>query len=169
MQEGTSEKNIPSKQTSKKINLRVSRQNENTRRKKSHQSPPPSWTSPSECVGYTLPKRERILHRGQFGRLRREGRRVKGELLRVEILFWREYPAKLGVTVTRKYGKAHERNRFKRLVREAFRLMKNQLPLGLQINIRPTEKAQHKSCSEILLDLRDVLLEFKQKYSQAGE
>lgn len=39
-------------------------------------------------------------------------------------------PTRLGVTVTRKVGRAHQRNRIKRLVREVFRQERSHLPPG---------------------------------------
>ena len=42
-----------------------------------------------------------------------------------------ERDTRLGITVRRKVGRAHERNRIKRLVREAYRKNRGQLPMGL--------------------------------------
>ena len=42
-------------------------------------------------------------------------------------------PTRLGVTVTRKVGRAHERNRIKRLVREVFRQERTRLPPGFDM------------------------------------
>jgi ribonuclease P protein component len=45
--------------------------------------------------------------------------------------------ARLGVSVGRKWGKAHVRNRIKRLFREAFRLTKAELPPGVDLILIP--------------------------------
>jgi ribonuclease P protein component len=45
---------------------------------------------------------------------------------------------RLGISVSRKrIRRAHERNRFKRLIREAFRLSKAELPAGIDLVIVP--------------------------------
>tara|TARA_B100000886_G_C20072118_1_gene346314 strand:- start:58 stop:417 length:360 start_codon:yes stop_codon:yes gene_type:complete len=45
--------------------------------------------------------------------------------------------AKIGITIKKKWGKAHERNRFKRISREAFRRTYSLFPVGMHINIHP--------------------------------
>lgn len=50
--------------------------------------------------------------------------------------------ARLGISVSRKkIRKAHDRNRFKRLVREAFRLGKAEIPVGIDLVIVPRGKS----------------------------
>jgi ribonuclease P protein component len=46
------------------------------------------------------------------------------------------YP-RLGISVSRKVGKAVVRNRWKRLLREAFRLSRQQLPEGIDLVVIP--------------------------------
>jgi ribonuclease P protein component len=46
---------------------------------------------------------------------------------------------RLGLSVSRKHGNAVERNRLKRLIREAFRLSRHDLPAGLDLVLVPEE------------------------------
>lgn len=89
----------------------------------------------------SFPKSLRLLVRREFERIGRQGNRLYGRKLVIEALYTsQKVPARLGVTVTKKFGKAHERNRFKRCVREAFRLEQGRWPEGLWINVRPRYK-----------------------------
>lgn len=51
------------------------------------------------------------------------------------------YP-RLGLSVSRKVGKAVLRNRWKRLIREAFRLSREKLPAGVDLVVVPRRTAE---------------------------
>jgi len=88
---------------------------------------------------HSFPKSARLVQRSEFERVSRQGIRRSGQWIAVEVRVrpGATLPARLGITASRKFGKSHDRNRFKRLVRESFRLIRRQLLAGLEINVRP--------------------------------
>jgi ribonuclease P protein component len=70
-----------------------------------------------------------------------------GKFLLIDCLPHQNGPSRLGISCSCKFGSSVERNRFKRMVREAFRTA--QLPTGVDLNIRPRSKAKGATLQQI--------------------
>ncbi len=84
-----------------------------------------------EQARYAFPKESRLRASGDFERVYRHRRSVSDERL---ILYARPNElahSRFGTSVSRKVGDAVRRNRWKRLLREAYRLARHELPAGL--------------------------------------
>lgn len=79
---------------------------------------------------------ERLARRLDFQRVFKQGRRITDDLLAVHFRPNGLAYSRLGVALGREVHTAVRRNRFKRLVRESFRLNKQSLPAGLDIIVR---------------------------------
>ena len=114
-----------------------------------------SLTTPS-LLGSRLPKAERIRKRPDFIRIQSEGRKVITKHLLAFYLFADAGPARLGITASRKVGGAVERNRVKRLLREAFRHGKQELPHGLLLVLIAKPHAPSATLRELCDELAEV-------------
>jgi len=104
-----------------------------------------------------FPKSARILKSSHYQYLHRNSNRLYGTTLIIQFHRGRSSSAKLGITVSKKFGKAHDRNRFKRVVREAFRGLYTTLPSNLEMNISPQKEAKTPSQQALTLELKGML------------
>ena len=99
----------------------------------------------------------RLRTRQQYRRMAQKPIKLSGEWIFVDIRFTSAPFSRLGITVTKSYGEAHQRNRFKRIIREAFRLTYPLLPCALDIVVRPRSKALTAVMPVIQKELLDLI------------
>ncbi len=140
--------------------MRISQENENQRRKKGDQPPQKIGTQKIERLTLNFPKQARIRTRTHYQRILKAGNKFIGDLVIIDYRQRTSFCPKLGITVSRRYGKAHDRNRFKRVVREAFRLSYPSLPQDLEMNVLPRRPLQKVSRGDILKEFKGFLAKF---------
>ena len=99
-------------------------------------------------------KLQRLLARREFREVYHRGRKFVGHRLAFFYLFEDSHSPRLGITITKKWGKAHDRNRFKRVVREGFRKSYPELNTGLTLNVHPREGYKDLSVEEVMMELK---------------
>ena len=111
-----------------------------------------------------LPKYERLLKRKDFVNLNRAERRYLTEHFTVIFKENGLNISRLGITVSKRVGKAVKRNRIKRLLREFFRLNKKIFPKGFDVIFIANKGAEglvywkiKEELSEIILDKKSYL------------
>ena len=106
---------------------------------------------------HSFPKQIRIRKRREYKLMAYHSKRHVGVFITIECSPNHLNYSRLGITASRHFGNAVQRNRFKRIVREAFRLEKSELWKGFDFNIRPRTKALQASCDQIRSDLNHLI------------
>jgi ribonuclease P protein component len=109
-------------------------------------------------------KKERLRKRKEFQLVFDKGERYGNNQLKIFALSNGSSVSRLGMVVGRKFGNSPKRNRFKRILREAFRLNKGLLSNGADIVVIPrpgltelTLKAIEEKFKIILMEINDKL------------
>lgn len=84
-----------------------------------------------------FPKSIRLVHQRDFDLVFKHGRVLADEHLVMHAVSTPGSPTRLGLSVSKRVGNAVYRNRWKRLMREAFRMNRESLPTGLSLIVRP--------------------------------
>jgi ribonuclease P protein component len=131
METDYAEENLSAKQSPTRQKARISGPHGDKERPRGAETPPgkgPQAPGAAALLSFDFPKEAHLRKRAEFLRVYEQGTRIEGRYMTVFILPNRLDRHRAGITATRKaIGKAHERNRAKRLLRETFRLSKIEL------------------------------------------
>jgi ribonuclease P protein component len=95
----------------------------------------------------------RLRTRQQYRRMAQKTLRFTGNWILVDIRVTQGPFSRVGITVTKRYGGACQRNRFKRLVREAFRLIHLRFNFNFDVLVRPRSQAVNAAMQDIQQEL----------------
>ena len=127
----------------------------------------------ASLLRFGLPKDSRLRKSTEFRRVYAEGKRFDGRFMTVFVLPSKTESHKLGITASKKgIGKAFERNRAKRLLREAFRLSRaelNELKGRYEWVLNARRKLLHVKLDEPLEDFRQIVETIKNSESELNQ
>jgi ribonuclease P protein component len=104
------------------------------------------------------PGREnRVRKRAEFVEIQSAGSRVNGDCLVFILQRRSDGPVRLGITASRKIGGAVQRNRARRLIREAFRAVFAELPPALDMVVIVRRPLGERKLPDILGEFRRAL------------
>jgi ribonuclease P protein component len=100
-------------------------------------------------LSFTFKKTDRIRKRPEFLEISKSGLKIQDAYFIIYYSHGRFNRSRLGITVTRKVGRASKRNRIKRLVREFFRLNRHNFSGDWDLNVVAKKKAAGISAQKV--------------------
>ena len=119
-----------------------------------------------ELADHRYTREMRLRHQADFDRVHQSGTYAADDMLVIRASLNDQGVTRLGVSLSRKVGNAVTRNRWKRLVREAFRLERDQLPASLDLVVRPRRGAMPNSTA-IRQSLRHLVQRIARRLHEA--
>jgi len=108
-------------------------------------------------------KKERLRKRKEFQLVFDKGERFGNNQLKIYALSNGNTVSRLGLVVGRKFGNSPRRNRFKRILREAYRLNKNLLSNGVDIVVIPKPGLTELTLNAIEEKFKIILIQINDK------
>jgi ribonuclease P protein component len=161
--------NVSTKQSPTRQKARLQGPDGDKERPRRPETPPSEGTQAADgsaLLVFDFPKKARLAKRAEFLRVYEQGRRIEGRYMTAFVLPNRSDIHRVGITATKKaIGKAHDRNRAKRLLRESFRLSRAELG---EVSIK-YDWVLNARRSILKVKLEKPLAEFKEIVSRIGE
>lgn len=181
MESDYAEENISTKQSPSREKARIQGQDGDKERPRRSEAPTrkgPQASDGSALLSFGLPKEARLAKRAEFLRVYDKGFRIEGRFMTVFILPNQRSLHRVGITATKKaIGKAHDRNRAKRLLRESFRLSRAELNT-IEVNydwvLNARRSLLHTKLEKPLAEFREIVFRvaeerFSRQRSLKGE
>ena len=110
---------------------------------------------------YSYTKADRLRKRSEFVRVSQNGRRVQNRFFIASYCPGLNSASRIGITVTKRVGKAVTRNRIKRIVREHFRLNRKCTQPYLDINVIAKKEVVALTSEEMFHSLNGLFEKIK--------
>jgi len=111
-------------------------------------------------------KKERLRKRREFQLVFDKGERFGNNQLKIYALSNGNSVSRLGLVVGRKFGNSPKRNRFKRILREAYRLNKSLLNNGVDIVVIPRPGLTELTLKAIEEKFKIILIQINDKFKK---
>jgi len=111
--------------------------------------------------GNAYTKADRLRKRSEFVRVSQQGRKVQNRYFIACYCPGQKSKTRIGITVTKRVGKAVIRNRIKRIIREYFRLNRKCAQPYLDINVIAKKEAADLTSEEMFFSLKGLFEKIK--------
>ena len=106
--------------------------------------------------GQTFAKADRLRKRREFLEVQHEGRKIHSRDLLILVCSRADTSQRVGITVSAKVGRAVQRNRVKRVLREVWRRHRCIFPRGLDVVLIAKRSAVDVTLADLTLQFQDV-------------
>jgi len=161
------EAHVPTEYAPAEEDARLPRTHEAERRAESAQASPREGAQTPDRLTGRLPRSERLTTSAEFQALFHRGKRIDRLSL---LVLWREadHARRVGFAVSRQLGRAVDRNRVRRRLREAYRVAREDAPAAVAMVVVGKKRALEAELSALVLELRGAFTTMASSQPAAG-